>query len=239
MPRHSLRVAPNGEQREPLPVLARHLNRGARKVGEMKRLSAAIQGSCLKKIIDIWPEVQKLLDIGWTASTIFIFRSFEELPVVLYINDKYTGLWFPCDPRDQKKLLNDLFSSDFANNEGLAKEKWGDLRILPDGYRLILDLAQSIKDTGNNNKLNELPEPDCVKSEITINSPTHDRLLRAIAAFPARYPDYLTRPPKLDPDIRPWLEETGLGTSTRERGVFGVILAEHFNLSSDAQKLQQ
>ncbi len=68
--------------------------------------------------------------------------------------------------------------------------------------------------------------------------PTHARLMRAIASFPTRYPDYRTKPPKLDADVRPWLTEAGLAENVPEQRVFGAVLREHFQLSPDTQKTQ-
>lgn len=62
-----------------------------------------------------------------------------------------------------------------------------------------------------------------------LNGKTIERLGKAIADFPSRYPEYETRQPKLDDDIRPWLKTT-YGASDREAHVFGAILSEHFNL---------
>ena len=69
-----------------------------------------------------------------------------------------------------------------------------------------------------------------------IDSDTHNRLMRSIEAFPERYPEYKTKPPKLDDDVRLWLEESGLGKNDAERRVFGVIIREHFKLSPDTKK---
>jgi len=68
-----------------------------------------------------------------------------------------------------------------------------------------------------------------IKGEMAI------RLKRCIATFPIKYPDYRTRRPKLDSDIRPWIKEE-VGASEREAHVFGTMIAEHFDLSSDTQK---
>ncbi len=43
-----------------------------------------------------------------------------------------------------------------------------------------------------------------------INSGIFDRLIRAIEAFPVKYPDYERIPPKLTIDVRDWLHATGL-----------------------------
>lgn len=74
---------------------------------------------------------------------------------------------------------------------------------------------------------------ELVQGQQVITGPTFERLQRAIAAFPGRYVDYQTRPPKLDSDVRPWLKEVKLANSDREAHVFGAIVAEHFKLSTD------
>lgn len=71
---------------------------------------------------------------------------------------------------------------------------------------------------------------------VTMSGKTFERIQRAIAAFPERYPDYKVRAPKLDDDVRPWLKETGLAESESERRVFGAIIREHFQLLPDTLK---
>jgi len=69
-----------------------------------------------------------------------------------------------------------------------------------------------------------------------IRGKTFARLQKAINAFPARYPKYATRPPKLDDDVRQWLKEAALTETDAERRVFGTIIREHFKLLPDTQK---
>jgi hypothetical protein len=69
-----------------------------------------------------------------------------------------------------------------------------------------------------------------------IQGPTFARLKRAIAAFPARYPHYSERFPKLDSDLRPWLLEAEIAANEREAYVFSRILSEHFAASPDTLK---
>lgn len=71
---------------------------------------------------------------------------------------------------------------------------------------------------------------------VEITGQTFDRLQRTIAAFPVRYPNYKSQPPKLKDDVRAWLRETALASNDREAHVFGAIIAEHFKLSGDTQK---
>lgn len=76
---------------------------------------------------------------------------------------------------------------------------------------------------------------------IRIRGATFVRLQRAIKAFPGKYPGYQTKPPKLDGDVRPWLDDSGFvrdGAKGREAIVFGRIISEHFGFSPDTQKSQ-
>lgn len=75
-------------------------------------------------------------------------------------------------------------------------------------------------------------------SLLSIKGPTFQRLQRAIALFPSIYTEYKSKPPKLDDDVRKWLENSGLGKNEPERRVFGAILREHFELSPDTQKIK-
>lgn len=66
-------------------------------------------------------------------------------------------------------------------------------------------------------------------NDLPINSASFRRLRRATAAYPQRYPDHATKPPKLDNDVRPWLKESRLGENDSERRVFGTMIREHFS----------
>lgn len=74
------------------------------------------------------------------------------------------------------------------------------------------------------------------RPDTAISGRVFANLLRAIAAFPTRYPQYSERFPKLDSDVRPWLKESGIATNDREAHVFSSILSEHFATSPDTLK---
>ncbi|MDA8260821.1 MAG: hypothetical protein M0Z99_35170 [Betaproteobacteria bacterium] len=59
---------------------------------------------------------------------------------------------------------------------------------------------------------------------------TFDGLMRAIAEFPKKYPNYEISAPKLDADVRPWLKASGYAGNEREAATFGTIIAETFKL---------
>lgn len=87
--------------------------------------------------------------------------------------------------------------------------------------------------------LNNVTAPPSASS--SISGQTIERLQRAIAAFPTRYPEYQTNPPKLINDVRPWLHDIGVvrdGAEGREAVVFGRIISEHFGFSPDTLKSQ-
>ena len=67
-------------------------------------------------------------------------------------------------------------------------------------------------------------------NETAIISPTLTRLQSAVIEFPSHYPQYKSRPPKLDDDIRPWLKSVGYAKNDREAFVFGSVISEHFEL---------
>ena len=70
---------------------------------------------------------------------------------------------------------------------------------------------------------------------VIIRGDTMERIHRLVNAFPTRYPDYKTKPPKLDEDMRDWLRESGLGSEeselgSRENVVISRIIDEHFGI---------
>ena len=75
----------------------------------------------------------------------------------------------------------------------------------------------------------EIEHPKLIQDSKGLNGKTIERLGKAIADVPSRYPEYETRQPKLDDDIRPWLK-SAYGASDREAHVFGAIISEHFRL---------
>lgn len=63
-----------------------------------------------------------------------------------------------------------------------------------------------------------------------VNGPTYAKLMQAIEEFPLKYPDYETKPPQLDTDIRPWMVKKFGCSKNKEDHVFGMIIKEHFRL---------
>lgn len=53
---------------------------------------------------------------------------------------------------------------------------------------------------------------------------------QAAAAFPARYPEFNSRPPKVKDDVIPWLQEAQFAGSKNDAEKIARILAEHFSL---------
>lgn len=124
--------------------------------------------------------------------------------------------------------------------EALGGEWWNkpeliEQPIFPDNY-LRDELAFSNIDAVRLLEIEPANQPTAHEDAVDIAGPTYERLQRAIAAFPVRYPDYEAKPPKLGDDVRLWLKETSLAANDREAHVFGVIVAEHFKLSGDTQK---
>lgn len=124
--------------------------------------------------------------------------------------------------------------------EALGGEWWNkpeliEQPIFPDNY-LRDELAFTCIDAIRLLEIAPVNQPAVDEDNVKIAGPTHKRLQRAIAAFPARYPGYKERPPKLGDDVRVWLREVSIAANDREAHVFGAIIAEHFNLLGDTQK---
>lgn len=76
-----------------------------------------------------------------------------------------------------------------------------------------------------------LPQDASASSILNIRGATMAKLAKAVSAFPEKYPEYQSKPPKKEGDMDEWLETT-FNCSTRESFVFASILREHFGLSS-------
>lgn len=102
------------------------------------------------------------------------------------------------------------------------------------GTKLTADFSTFSREIDNHREsMQFIDNSDKQSRSLEIYGSTFTRLQRAIAAFPERYPEYKTRPPKLDDDVRQWLKEVGLAETEAERRVFGTIIREHFELLPD------
>lgn len=154
------------------------------------------------------------------------------------ICDLYNSNWW-----DQCTGLQENRSNDVGNILILkedAEKIWGRVWRFLHGDVLLPDLKQfcessqsvaaGVYDVEKRDGSRSMEAVVLCATANPINSLAYDRLIRAIEAFPSRYPEYSTKPPKLDDDVRPWLKESGLGENDAERRVFGAILREHFRL---------
>lgn len=171
--------------------------------------------------------------------------------------DEYSGF------NKRQDIITDLFNSKYWERQDCVFKGYdgkidvGDYLVLRDEAAIIARrlwwffFPNSGIDTDSALGLKANPVPDGIQAtpstdpslECAIYPPaiqgqTFDRLQRVIAAFPTRYPEYKSKPPKLDDDVRPWLKESGLGENDAERRVFGAIIREHFKLSPDTLKSQ-
>lgn len=124
-------------------------------------------------------------------------------------------------------LINAISSGELKASERESKISVDDLRMWLENYgiRPMFFFDVESNDHGK--------EPEAVSD---IKGAAFERLQRAITAFPARYSDYQSQPPKLKDDVRPWLKEAGLAGNDREAHVFGTIIAEHFKLLGDTHE---
>ena len=164
---------------------------------------------------------RQLVDDGTVIYTKIAGNQVDELgeawyaPACDYVGEALGNKWW-CRPELIDEPLQPL---------GVLRDELAISNI--DAVRL-LDLVGDGSD-GNNTS----PQGDSDVVEIT--GQTFARLQRAVAAFPARYPDHQLQPPKLKDDVRVWLKDAALASSDREAFVFGTIIAEHFKLSGDTQ----
>lgn len=103
-----------------------------------------VVGSKLRKIIDVWPEIQAILEIGRLDSVVFTERIFKAEKMALYVDDEHVGLWRPLDEDMGWRLLCDLGTSNFAQDASCDPEGWVNWRLLPSDYLKIIDAAKTI-----------------------------------------------------------------------------------------------
>lgn len=132
--------------------------------------------------------------------------------------------------------VSDVLGGDWWARSELLDQPLQPLGFLRDELAISnIDAVRLFEFVGVDSERNNTPlKVNSVVVEIA--GQTFSRLQRSIAAFPVRYPDYQSQPPKLKDDVRVWLKEAALASSDREAHVFGTIIAEHFNFSGDTQE---
>lgn len=174
--------------------------------------------------------VAKTRNVSLAEASAFLERTLVQDGTVIYtkvaghqVDELGEACYAPaCD------YVGEALNNDWWSRHELLDERLQPLDVLRDELAIsnidavrLLDLAGKGSD---GNTASHQWNSDVVE----IEGQTFERLQRAVAAFPVRYPDYKNKFPKLENDVRPWLEETGLGKNTSERLVFSAIIAEHF-----------
>ncbi len=103
-----------------------------------------VVGSKLRRIIDLWPEIQTILEIGRLDAVVFAERVFMAEKMALYLDDEHVGLWRPLDEDMGWRLLSDLGTSSYAHDASCDPEGWVNWRILPSDYLKIIEAAKTI-----------------------------------------------------------------------------------------------
>lgn len=103
-----------------------------------------VVGSKLRRIIDLWPEIQSMLEIGRLDSVVFAERVFMAEKMALYLDDEHVGLWRPMDEDKSRALLCDLGVSAVAHDASCDPGGWVNFRILPSDYLKIIDAAKTV-----------------------------------------------------------------------------------------------
>jgi hypothetical protein len=112
----------------------------------MKDLSTALVGTNLRKIVEVWSEIQSILGVKRRDAAAFVETFVEKLKIQLYLDDEVYGLWFPCEESAQWQLMSDISNSDCASDENEDPGAWGSWRILPTDYDNLIDQARVIAD---------------------------------------------------------------------------------------------
>lgn len=194
-------------------------------------------------LIDITKQISEMFGVTMREAVDMVYESITDDTVFMRLPDS-GGLPYVFDERSHADLRCGFFNSHWWDQEhvsrldAMADEVGGRNVDLEDTQQLALigTDAEKLKRTisGHFDKHDSQfnSRGDVVASGM-ISGDTIKRIQRAIAAFPGRYPEYKTKPPKLDDDVRQWLNEVGLATTEAERRVFGAIIREHFKLSPD------
>jgi hypothetical protein len=180
--------------------------------------------------------VAKTRNISLAEASDFLGRQLVDDGTVIYTKvvgrqvDELGEAWYApaCD------YVGEALNNDWWNHPELLDERLQPLGYLRDELAIsnidalrLLDSARSGSQGG--------PASHENSGAVEITGQTFARLQRAVAAFPARYPDHQLQPPKLKDDVRVWLKDAALASNDREAFVFGTIIAEHFKLSGDTQ----
>lgn len=199
-------------------------------------------------LIDVTKQISEMLNVPLREAVDMVYESISDETVFMRLPES-GGLPYVFDERSPADLRCGFFNSHWWDQarvsrlEKMASEFGGRNVDLEDTQRLALmmndaeELKRAIAGHCAKHDSQFNSPSDVVASEV-ISGDTIGRIQRAIAAFPGRYPEYKTKPPKLDDDVRPWLKEVGLAANDAERRVFGTIIREHFKLSGDTQKTQ-
>lgn len=173
-------------------------------------------------------------DMSYSKVATFIVRHLgrTESPPQFYSIDPIRGALMSARPSTLQDLMGEVVDSGafgkVHNKFGWAADEVHKfLREIGVTPIPIIPAWEQENDESENAESN--PSPEILK----IGGETFARLMRAIEAFPAKYPEYASKPPKLNVDVRLWLHESGLvtdGQKGREASVFGKIIAEHFKL---------
>lgn len=182
--------------------------------------------------------VAKTRNISLAEASDFLERLLVDDGTVIYTKiagDRVVELgeaWYApaCD------YVGEALHNNWWSRPELLDERFGRRGVLRDELAIsnidavrLLDLAGDGSD-GNRSSFHGN------SGVVEISGQTFSRLRRTIAAFPERYPDYQSQPPKLKDDVRVWLKETALAVNDREAHVFGTIIAEHFKLLGDTKE---
>ena len=205
-----------------------------------------IRRSDVVLLTNVTEQISEMLGVTMEEAVDIVRESIGDQTVFMRLPPS-RGLPSVFDDRSRAELQRGFFNSQWWDKERVSKTE--EIASKFGGYDVDLEETRQLAlARTDDEKLKRAIEENFAKGDSRTNSPddvlvpevvsgdTIDRIRRAIASFPGRYPEYKTKPPKLDDDVRPWLKEVGLAANDAERRVFGAIIREHFKLSPDPQK---
>jgi hypothetical protein len=134
-------------------------------------------GESLCSVVDLWKIVSDTLGITTKQAADFVEQKFKAFDLLLFVDDKYTGLWKPCEGngaiggrKDLSYLMDAWNSGESGNWSPASFQQWKFLKLTPRGFQAIENAAREIKTPGTVKEDDfssvQIPEEVEVKKEI-------------------------------------------------------------------------
>ena len=109
-------------------------------------------GDSLCSVVDLWEIISNTLNITTKQAAEFVEQKFKAFELVLWVDNKYTGLWKPCEGnnafgsrKDLSHLMDAWNSGESGNWSPASFQQWKFLKLTHKGFRVIENAAREIK----------------------------------------------------------------------------------------------